>query len=404
MIHPPIIENEIERLKALESYQIVDSLPEIEYDDITKIASIICDTPIATIAFIDADKQFVKAKIGVDLTDTPRAIAFCAHTIVEPNKFLIINDSRKDKRFADNPLVTDLPNIIFYAGIPLVTPNGYALGALCVMDNKPHELSEEQVDALKSLANQTISLLELRKKNFVLELSQIKIDAFAKEMEDFAFAASHDLKEPLRMVKSFLSLLEKKYAHSLDEKANTYIHFAVDGANRMEILINELLEYSRAGKLVNDVSQTNLNEVIEDIKKLYLLVIAEKDVQINYTNLPTIQISHSVIRQIFQNLIGNAIKYQHPNTIPIITIAALENDTHWQFSVADNGIGIDAENLENIFTIFKRLHSKADYDGTGIGLAICKKLVLHYGGTIWAEATEGKGSTFYFTIKKWLPL
>lgn len=403
MITPPIPENEAERLKALESYHIVDSLPETEYDDITKIASIICNTPIATITFIDADKQFVKAKVGVDITEVPRAITFCAHALVKPNEFLIIPDSRKDKRFSDNPMVTDLPNIIFYAGIPLVTPDGYVLGTLCVMDNKPHELSKVQVDALKSLANQTISLLELRKKNFLLELSQIKLNVFSKEMEDFAFAASHDLKEPLRMVKSFLTLLEKKYAHILDDKGNTYIHFAVDGANRMEILINELLEYNRVGKTVTNAAPTNLNEVIEDIKKLFSLVIMEKKVTIVYNNLPTIKIAHIAIMQIFQNLIGNAIKYQNPNTTPIITIKATDDATHWRFSVADNGIGIAPENLQAIFTIFKRLHSKEAYDGTGIGLAICKKLVLQYGGTIWAEGEEDKGTTIYFTIKKWLP-
>ena len=404
MIPPPIPNTEASRLKALESYQIIDSLPEAEYDDIIKIAAIICDTPIATISFIDADKQFIKAKVGVEALDVPRSIAFCAHAINQPNEFLIIPDSRNDERFTDNPLVLNKPNIIFYAGIPLVTPDGHALGTLCVMDSKPHDLSETQKSAIKSLANQTISLLELRRKNYLLELSQIKLNVFSTQMEDFAFAASHDLKEPLRMVKSFLALLQKRYAHIIDEKGNTYIHFAVDGANRMEILINDLLEYTRAGRTAHDITETNLNSVIDDIKKLFFLVIEEKEVQIIVSNLPTIQISHSVIMQIFQNLISNAIKYQTPNETSIISISASENETHWQFSVTDNGIGIEPENLQDIFTIFKRLHSKEEYEGTGIGLAICKKLVLEYGGAIWAESVVGKGSTFNFTIKKWLPL
>ena len=372
MTSPPIPENEIARLKALESYQIVDSLPEAEYDDITKIAAIICDTPIATISFIDADKQFVKAKVGIDIVKVPRSSSFCAHTINNSNEFLIIPYSQENVLFYDNPFVMDPPNIIFYAGIPLVTADGYALGTLCVMDTKPRHLSETQKSALISLAHQTISLLELRKKNYLLELSQIKLDAFSTQMEDFAFAASHDLKEPLRMVKSFLSLLEKKYSNILDEKGNTYIRFAVDGANRMEILIKELLDYSGAGKCVNDITETNLYDVIENIKKLLFLIIEEKKVHLITSNLPTIQISQSAIMQIFQNIIGNAIKYQNPNTKPIISISASEYTTHWQFSVADNGIGIKKENLKDIFTIFKRLHSKEEYEGTGIGLAICK--------------------------------
>lgn len=222
------------------------------------------------------------------------------------------------------------------------------------------------------------------------------------ELEQFAYAASHDLKEPLRMVRSFVTLLENKYAGSLDDTARKYIHFAADGSRRMETLINDLLEYSQAGKNDHDVEETEISEIIQEVRQLYSLIIGEKAVTISTNELPSIRASRTAIRQVFQNLIGNAIKYSlgDIDKKPYIFIKGTETTTHWQFSVADNGIGISKDNFQNIFTIFKRLHSKEEYSGTGIGLAICKKIVEQCGGEIWVESEEGNGSCFYFTIIK----
>ncbi len=222
----------------------------------------------------------------------------------------------------------------------------------------------------------------------------------AQEMEAFAYAAAHDLKEPLRMVKAYLNLLEIRYKLDLDEKAKQYIHFAVDGAERMDTLITDLLGYAKAGKEDNDIQETDINKVIEEIKELYKLLITEKGVVLTTTGLPTITISKTAIKQIFQNLIGNAIKYQPTGTKPLVNITSKETATHWQFSVADNGIGIPEKSLKTVFGIFKRLHSKENYSGTGIGLAICKKLAEQNGGEIWVESEVGKGSVFSFTISK----
>ena len=392
--------NESLRLNALDDYDVLDSLPEKDYDDLTRIASMICDTPIALISLIDNTRQFFKSRLGIDVTESPKGISFCTHAIQAPREIFIIPDARIDERFSDNPLVVGSPGVVFYAGMPLVTPEGFALGTICVIDTRPRDLTEQQKITLMSLANQVINLLELRKKNALLVKSQNQLQVLAKEMEAFACSASHDLKEPIRMVKSFTGLLEKKYAAGMDETARKYIYFASDGAKRMEILINDLLEYSRTSKINNDVAEVSIQEIVEDVKQLFSLDIAEKSAVIEMGELPRIRVSRAAIRQILQNIISNAVKYHEKDNNPVISIQVTDIKTHWQFAITDNGIGIPEDQQEVIFGIFKRLHSKENYSGTGIGLAICKKIVENYGGNIWVTSTIGKGSTFYFTIIK----
>ena len=163
MIIPELPENEQERLKALRAYQILDTEPELEFEDITEIASQICGTPISLITFLDKDRQWLKSRKGADITETPREEAFCAHAILKPNELLIVHDAKNDERFKENPWVHKEPNVIFYAGAPLVSPTGFPLGTLCVIDHKPNSLSDEQKKALIALARQVVVLLELKK-------------------------------------------------------------------------------------------------------------------------------------------------------------------------------------------------------------------------------------------------
>ena len=218
------------------------------------------------------------------------------------------------------------------------------------------------------------------------------------ELEQFAYIASHDLQEPLRMVTSFLSLLQKKYKHQLDETAVKYIAFAVDGAERMRKMILDLLEYSRAGKKEYDPNPVNLNELIAAIIQLNSVLMHEKKAIIEYSELPEIRIVKTPVQQVFQNLIANALKYQHPEKTPHIKISAYKREKHWEFCVADNGLGIQPEFFEKIFVLFQRLHSHEKFSGTGMGLAICKKIVENFNGRIWVESLPGEGSAFYFTI------
>jgi light-regulated signal transduction histidine kinase (bacteriophytochrome) len=202
------------------------------------------------------------------------------------------------------------------------------------------------------------------------------------------------------MITSFLTQLEKKYDDIIDEKGKKYIYFAVDGAKRMRQIILDLLEYSRVGKTEAASEEVDLNALIEDIRALYQKKIEEAGAIINVNELPTIHADKVLLRQIFQNLIGNALKYQEQGVIPRITVSCQDGPVYWLFSVSDNGIGIEEEYFDRIFIIFKRLHNRDEYAGTGMGLAVTKKIVENLGGKIWLKSEIGKGSTFYFTIQK----
>jgi PAS domain S-box-containing protein len=242
--------------------------------------------------------------------------------------------------------------------------------------------------------------LKLIKINEELKAHAKELAISNEELEQFAYIASHDLQEPLRMVTSFLSQLEKKYSEILDEKGRKYIHFAVDGAKRMRLIILDLLEFSRVGKTEDSLELVDLNAILEEIKFLYRKKIEEKGATINYATLPAINFYKAPIRQVLQNLISNALKYSRENEKPVINITVTESKTLWKVEVEDNGIGIEEEYFNKIFIIFQRLHNKDEYSGTGMGLAITKKIIENIGGQIWLKSTEGKGTTFYFTIPK----
>ena len=219
------------------------------------------------------------------------------------------------------------------------------------------------------------------------------------ELESFAYVTSHDLQEPLRMVSSFLQLLQKKYENSLDEKGQKYINFAIDGSERMKILIQDLLEFSRINSSKEIHNQIDLNDISRKSISNLRRIIEDSKADINVSILPLIYGNESQLLQLFQNLIGNAIKYRSDNP-PVIKVGYKEKEDEWEFFVQDNGIGIDEKFYNKIFVIFQRLHNRKEYDGTGIGLAVCKKIVDFHGGKIWVESSLGKGSIFYFTISK----
>jgi chemotaxis family two-component system sensor kinase Cph1 len=217
-----------------------------------------------------------------------------------------------------------------------------------------------------------------------------------KELENFAYIASHDLQEPLRMVSCFTQLLLQQYEGQLDDRAHDYIHFAVEGANRMYELLNGLLAYSRIHSKGKNFAEVNTNHVIADVRKNLSLKIKERNATIKVGNLPVIHADGTQMIQLFQNLISNAIKFSPEN--PDIFISSEKNGDHYSFAIKDHGLGIDPQYFEKIFNIFQRLLPREKYEGTGIGLAICKRIVERHGGKIWLESEPEKGTTFFFTI------
>ena len=243
-------------------------------------------------------------------------------------------------------------------------------------------------------------ITEKKKAAEELEEYASKLERSNEELEQFAHVASHDLQEPLRMVGSYLGLLERRYKDKIDKDASDFIFYAVDGAKRMQILINDLLSYSRVSSKGKSFEIINCRDLINGILKNLEIVIKESGAIIKLGNLPDhFVVDKTQISQLFQNLTGNALKFCK-NRKPEIRISAEDDGNCWVFSVKDNGIGIEPEYFEKIFVIFQRLHGKAEFVGTGIGLAICKKIVLRHDGNIWVNSKPGKGSTFYFTIPK----
>lgn len=240
----------------------------------------------------------------------------------------------------------------------------------------------------------------LKSLNIQLEKQTKELTISNKELEQFAYIASHDLQEPLRMVTSFLNQLKRKYQDQLDEKAHQYIHFAVDGSLRMRQIILDILEFSRVGKHDENKDEIDLNQIVDEVCQLQHRLIEEKVALVQFDHLPKIISYRSPILQVFQNLIGNALKYSKPNVSVTIEVTAKEIKDEWEIAIKDNGIGISKEYHEKIFILFQRLHVDEEYRGTGIGLAIVKKILDNLGGRIWVESEEGVGSTFYFTIPK----
>jgi signal transduction histidine kinase len=217
------------------------------------------------------------------------------------------------------------------------------------------------------------------------------------ELEQFAYVASHDLQEPLRMVASFTQLLAKRYRGQLDQDADEFIGYAVDGANRMQRLINDLLAYSRVGTRGKSFKAVDSNVIFGEARHNLVKAIEESGAVITQDPLPVVMADEVQLLQVFQNLIANALKFHGPKP-PQIQVTAARRDHEWVFAVKDNGIGIAPEHQKRIFAIFQRLHHRAEYPGTGIGLAICKKIVERHGGRIWVESQARKGSTFYFSL------
>ncbi|GHF33574.1 signal transduction histidine kinase [Amycolatopsis bartoniae] len=266
-----------------------------------------------------------------------------------------------------------------------------------VAQSGPREVRElgDDVNRMRERILQELSAL--REAHAVLDARTQDLERSNAELEQFAYVASHDLQEPLRKVASFCQLLQRRYAGQIDERADQYIGFAVDGAKRMQVLINDLLAFSRVGRIVREPVPVACEKVVEQAKANLAAAIEQSEATVETGELPTVLAEVPLLTTVFQNLIGNALKF-HGEQPPHVTVTADRDGDFWRFSVQDNGIGIDPEYAERIFVIFQRLHAKADYPGTGIGLAMCRKIVEHHGGTIWLDTTVGRGARFCFTL------
>ncbi|WP_035336873.1 GAF domain-containing sensor histidine kinase [Dokdonia sp. PRO95] len=397
MIAPQKPTNEKKRLEVLKSYNLLDTLPEDAYDTITELASHICNTPISLVTLLDADRNFLKSRRGIDIAESPRDISFCGHAILTEEPVFIVEDARLDERFQDNPLVKDF-KAIFYAGVPLRTSDGYALGTLCVYDHKPRTLSLEEQDALRGLAKQTVLLFEARKRNIELKEAQNETTQRNDRLEDFARLVAHDLKSPLASIEGLLNLLKEDYLEDNDEEFGTYIKHLDTSAKSMRDYIDGLLEYYKADTLLATKEDTTLFTLVKDVADLHkssnVAIKIEEDLKL-------VAVSAIAIDQILSNLVDNATKYNDKEK-PTIQISGKESIEYYTISLKDNGTGIPEDKQEIIFDLFKTTGTKDrnGRQGSGMGLATVRKLVEGLGGTISVSSVVGEGSIFTFTIRR----
>lgn len=394
MLEPIKPDNEEARIEALQEYQILDSLPEQDFDSITKIASQICGTPISLITLVDNDRQWFKSRYGMDDTETDRTYSFCAHAILNPEIPFIVPDADNDDRFSDNPLTTGAPFVKFYAGIPLLNPEGFPLGSLCVIDNKARSLSDSQLQALRALAHQVVQLLELRKTVAQLHKTQKELERANRNLNEFAYLMAHDIKAPIRQVSLISEIFTEEFKENLNEDGRQLLERLSSSAGEATKMVNGILKYSRSTHFMRrDRSEVDMNRLMPHIISR---IEAPDHIQIQYPQqLPTLKISNLAIQQILTNLISNAVKY-NDKVAGLVQVDCEHKPDSVVFRISDNGRGMAPEALELIFTLFYRtnVQDSEQNNSSGVGLAIVKRLVGDLEGTIRVHSVLGEGSQF----------
>ncbi|WP_109301114.1 ATP-binding protein [Aquimarina sp. AU474] len=400
MIAPQIPKNEYQRQKAVEKYGLLDTLPEESFDNITRLISYICDTPIALITLLDKDRNFLKSHLGIPFNESPREISFCGHAINSDDDIMIVEDSRKDERFHDNPLVSEY-GAIFYAGVPLVNNDGYKLGTLCVYDHKPRKLDSKQINAMLDLSKQVMNLYEQKYNNTQLKKFQTHLEERNENLKKFASIVSHDLKSPISNIVMLTELLKEENQSNLSEESIQYIEYLRTSSLSLRDYVDGLLQFYKSDHTIKKKREhINLSAFFLEIKELSAAAV-NVDFEYPKDNNTTVYANKSALQQVFLNLITNAIKYNSKEHIKI-SISFEDTKSHYTFSVKDNGDGISENDRSKIFELFTTL-GKEDRDGnmgSGIGLATVKRIVNYLDGTITVDSQINEGSVFHFTVCK----
>jgi signal transduction histidine kinase len=396
-IYPDHEEN---RLAALNSYNILDTANEKDFDDLTILASAICQTPMAFISLIDDKRQWFKSRKGISESETPIDISFCVHTIASDNDIMIVEDANKDERFAENPLVIGDDKITFYAGVPLINEDGFALGSLCVVDQKQKQLTDEQTVALKIIAKQVVDKLELRKKAIELELVNKELIKSNLFIQKFATMAAHDIRNPMSSILLTAQSMKLRMQKLGDTKCEELVDININSTKRLMALLDDMLAYSKAPALLLTQRETiNLSELL-------MTVTGMISVPVNFNiQFPVekylLTVSAVALQQIFINLLTNAIRY-NDKAQGHVNIRFSEDDKHYYFEIEDNGIGIAREYHEKIFNNNFTLNIADRYDkkGSGIGLSTVKEIIKSLQGKISVNSIIGQFTTFYISLPR----
>lgn len=524
----PIPANEPQRLARLHGLGILDTLPQKAFDDISALAQMICGTSVALITLVDQDRQWFKSRIGVEEQQTPREVAFCSHAILDPDHVMVVEDLGQDPRFIDNPFVAGSHEARFYAGAPIVTHDGFALGTVCVIDMKARKLHADQLDALRRLAGLVISLLEhesvrieeatrtreawrmqhaeltamaisgldlqvyidpgyliqhvndtflaywggtreqvigrsmaehvgedafrniiqpqldralageavsyTRKTDFpargtrhvevallpvrstrgditgaVMRAQDVQetrareaqlqqtvalLEQRTMEQERFIHIISHDLREPINTVNNFTSLLVTDHQEELSPSAQRYLSFVQSGGQRMSYLLDDLLHFVRLDSRTVQLRPVEIGRLVQQIESDLAPLLFRTDGRVECGTQPMVMADESLLRIVLKNLVSNGLKFSRRGVPPRVRVTVEETDGEHQIHVSDNGIGIATEHQQDIFDMFKRLHTRKHYEGTGLGLSVCRRIAQLHGGSISMQSALDDGSRF----------
>ena len=334
MIFPKYPDNEKDRIAELKKYNLLDTLSENDFDNITRLVATICEVPIALITLLDTERNFFKSHFGLDFNQSPRNISFCGHAILHDEEIFIVEDARKDERFKDSPLITE-SKAIFYAGVPLTNSNGFKLGTLCVFDHKPRQLNEVQIISLKALAKQVVNLFELRKKNNLLVEFQKELQSRNERLVTFAHVVSHDLKSPLANITSLTRMLREENLKKLSEDSEMYLNYIEESSFTLKNYINGILKFYKSDELLEAQKQdVEIKKLFEEINE----ILITENIVFEFPSEGFLEnVNKAALTQIFLNLIDNSLKYNLNEQRMVVVTYSEELDLH-KFSIKDNGM------------------------------------------------------------------
>jgi signal transduction histidine kinase/ActR/RegA family two-component response regulator len=411
MIPALLPDNETLRLEDLYSFGVLDTPAERDFDQLIELASLICQCDMSMVSLIDKERQWFKAKRGIDSHQTPRSEAICAHAILQDEVFIVEN-TLDDERFFDLPSVVGTPNIRFYAGAPITSSNGFNLGTVCVLDTTPKLLTDMQIEALRKLARQASILFEFRKRNEQLKTiaaEQLKLKQIAERAshshKQFLSTMSHEIRTPLNGVIGMTNvlLMEDPAPHQVE-----YLNSLKFASETLLNVVNDVLDYNKltSENLVFEKVSFNLYKLLQEIAKAHTVAAQTKGISIELNtdlNVPEWVVGDSArLTQVLNNLIGNAVKFTLKGGVKIKLrlVDTTVKSVSLKFEVSDSGIGIEADQLERIFDQFTQANTgiSRNFGGTGLGLAISKKLLQLQGSDIEVSSRLGEGTSFFFTL------
>jgi PAS domain S-box-containing protein len=377
-----------------------DDIDELMHEAARHVAAVL-DNEYCKVLDLDGEELLLRQGVGWQdgivgeaVVSAVESDSQAAYTL-ESDHPIIVDDLETETRFSGPALLTDHD---VRSGIStIIGPIDDPWGILGTHDTDSATFTDEDVNFVQSVANVLAEAIERRQYQAELEGLIVDLEASNERLEGFAYAASHDLQEPLRMVSSYLQLIERRYGDDLDDDGEEFLAFAVDGAERMREMIEGLLQYSRVEMRGDEFESVPLATVLDDARKNLTVKTEHTDADITAGSLPRVEGDERQLRQVFQNLLSNAIEYNGAGP-PRVHVSAERNGPKWTISVADDGIGIDSADQERIFNVFQRLHGREEHPGTGIGLALCERIVERHGGEIWVESQPGDGATFSFTL------